>query len=221
MEPVSQNTTSDAYLGSTAIQEIRKGPALIWKKEDILSYEYEFTTSRSAIEASAIPGKDYFSVTSKRKTYINGVFVKEDSLNFTVEKNKSFYSEIDGGRVTIKWEYNYSEAPIATKIHLVQIGSNITASLDFLQEHMPVCIITAEAHGEKAFAISNKPVASDITIGLEITTYDGQGGSEIWYDNMIIHQGGTKATYDIPNGDIKIYDSISLEHDNTYIYKLA
>lgn len=221
MEPVSQNTTTDAYLGVTAIQEIRKGNALIWKKEDVLSYEYEFTTSRETIEASAIPGNDDFTVTSKRRTYINGVFIKEESLDFTVKKNHYFYSAIDGNRVTVTWDYNYSNGPIATKIDLVQTGSNITISLDFVQGYIPVCVITAEAHGEKAFAISNKPVASDIYIALEITTYDGPGGSETWYDNMIIHQGGTEATYDIPNGDIKIYDSISPEHDNTYIYKLA
>ena len=62
MEPVSQNTTSDVYLGSTAIQEIRKGYALIWNRKDILSYEYEFTASRKTIEASAIPGKDDLSL---------------------------------------------------------------------------------------------------------------------------------------------------------------
>lgn len=219
MEPVSQNTTSDVYLGSTAIQEIRKGYALIWNRKDILSYEYEFTASRKTIEASAIPGKDDFVVTSNRKTYVNGVFVKEEPLDFTVKKNSIFYSEINGDRVIVKWDYNYSDGPIAAKIYLVQADSNITTSLDFVQEHIPVCIITAEARGDRAYATSNKPVASDIWIGLEVTTYDGSGGSEIWYDGMIIHKGGTDAAYDAPNGDIQIGSSISPEHDDTYIYE--
>ncbi len=222
MEPISQNTTSDAYLGLATVREIRKGPALIWKRPDVISYEYEFATSRNAIEAAAIPGHDDFKVTSYRKTYINGVFVKEEPLGFTVAKNSIFYSEIKGDWVTIRWEYNYTDGPIATRIDLVQTDSGKVLSLDFVQGHVPVCRISAWAGGDNVYAVSDKPVASDILIGLEITTWDNpDGSSDIWYDNLNIRKGETESKYNIPNSDIKIDGSIAPQHDNTYIYSLG
>lgn len=222
MEPISQNTTKDAYLGAMSVLEIRKGPALIWKRPDAVSYEYEFTASRNAIEASAIPGDDYFTITSNKKTYVNGVFVKAEPLGFTVEKNRAFYARIDGNKVTISWGYNDSDGVIATSINLTQADSNVKLSLDFVQEYIPVCRVKADAGGATAYAVSNKPVASDVRIGLEITTYDNpDGSSETWYDTMVIPKGQTECRYNVPNSDIVLAGSIFPEYDDTYIYVLS